>query len=100
MSQTNSPQRPRDDADIRWASAGKRQVNDMANDRDAELEAVRRAIESGTNNSFKRTLNACLLMLVARRRIKLVSVGSLAGGAALAHYWHGFISLLVQLVHR
>lgn len=72
----------------------------MANDRDAELEAVCRAIESGTNKSFRQTLNACLLILIARRRIKLVSVGSLAGGAAIAHYWHGLISLLVQLAHR
>jgi hypothetical protein len=57
--------------------------------RDAALEAVRRAIPSGTNQSVKKTLCSCLLMLAARRRI-----AAPVACFALGHYWHTVLLLL------
>jgi hypothetical protein len=56
---------------------------------DAALEAVRRAIPSGTNRSVKQTLCACLLMLAARRRI-----AAPAAWFALGHYCHAMLHLV------
>jgi hypothetical protein len=56
---------------------------------DAALEAVRRAIPSGTNGSVKQTLCACLLMLAARRRVAAPVVWF-----ALGHYWLAMLHLV------
>lgn len=68
-------------------------------DDDAEIQIVRLTIENGTNQSAKKTILTCLLIMVARRRRRAKAVAALATGVALAHYWHLLVSTLSRLIH-
>ncbi len=86
-------------------------IDDAPQDGDAALEAVRRAVRTKTNQSFKETFNSCLLICAvgrlirarsqgnARSKRKIVSLATLAAGVgATIHYWHGLSALLGHLV--
>jgi len=61
---------------------------------EAALEVVRRAIQPETTRSIRQTLNACLLIAVARRRTAVASVALvLAAALAAVHYWHALVAL-------
>jgi hypothetical protein len=69
-------------------------------DADAQQEIVRLALEDGANKSVKRAILTCLIILVARRRRAKAAIASgVAGGIALAHWWHPVWSLLSHIVH-
>lgn len=63
---------------------------------DAVLAVVRRAIQPDTTKSLRRTLNACLLIMIVRRpasgsipvrRVAMLASG-LAALAATVQHWH------------
>lgn len=67
---------------------------------DPELEIVRLAVQNETDRSLKRTILTCLLIMAARRRrVKAAVASGLAGGLALAHWWHPLWLLLSRIIH-
>jgi hypothetical protein len=72
---------------------------------DRELEVVRLAVTSDTNNSIKRTFLACMIIRAAvrprapvssgigrRRTVTAIAVAASAFG--IAHWWHLIMSVL------
>jgi hypothetical protein len=67
---------------------------------DTELEIVRLTLQDGTNKSVKQTILTCLVILAARRRSAKAAVASgIAGGVALAHWWHPLWLGLWHILH-
>lgn len=67
---------------------------------DPEVEIVRLAVQNETDQSLKRTILTCLLIMAARRRrVKAAVASGLAGGLALAHWWHPLWLLFSRIIH-
>jgi hypothetical protein len=100
------PSRGRSSRAARVTAARQRPLSGAARDKppsvphdDPELEVVRLALQDGAGKSVKQAILTCLLIRAARRRRITAVLTSLAGGAALAHWWHPLVSALSRLVH-